>query len=720
MFPELNVVRKRALSDGILLSALSVLLQFIPGFNTLDYHFSAAVSIPLAAAVGGITIVCLFDTGTRRTNLLRGLKYSMVLTVIPLMISLIGSLFNGLCNPLYSLGFYLMGPVASTIFAWGVSVGFAGLTNSKKAAFIGFYVLLLTSFAENALYFFFQPAVAFYNAFLGFFPGPIYETAVRIGSAYIWFRVVTSILALLSVVTGLWLSRYRPAWRILGAIALAGMIYMFLSLGAVLGYRPGIREVRRTLSQKLHYNNITLRYSPNTQIGYAKAVLQDATARWQDLEHYFRVMDHRAITIYLYPDKRTSKRLTGTASVDVAKVWLNQVHITPYQPGDVILEHELAHCFAARFSDTILKIPFDGLVPRMDLTEGMAVAAAFDSTPLSPHEWAAAMNRSGHITNPLDFKGFAGFALAAPAKAYIIAGSFMRFIHDRYGASAIETVYRQGNYHSLPQDVHVVVKQWLRFLAHYSVPGRFLNRAAQMATAKGVMHTRCLTERSRLKEDMAYAFKKGRLGITLGLARQLDRMVPTVRLRAFIVLLQVLQGNIGAGASFLAAWQPTADPNVAGMVMSIASTMIQSSAELPGLLPVNIEMNGPAWSEVILKQCMAVESGPYFGDFIKELHQPVPPDDLIFGPCTAYAQARGLMTRGMFRQSCHLYQPSQLPTHFLRFDAYMMKAWCLFANKEYRPKLLQAMHREAIYEGERMATQKITDYTRKLKRDRRE
>lgn len=714
MFSGLNILQKRAWSDGALLFFLSAVLQFLPGFNTLDYHFSAAVSVPLAAAVGGIAITGFFYTGSRGTNLVRGLWYALALAGIPLAISLVGSLFSGLCNPLYSLGFYVMGPLASAIFAWGTAIGWAGLTNNKKAAFIGFYALLIASFVENALYFYFQPAVAFYNPFLGFFPGPIYETAVRIGTAYTWFRIITTIFALLCMSAGLWLN-HRRAWRWLGAIALAGLIPLFLWLGASLGYRPRIQEVRHVLSQELRHNNITLRYSPRTPTQYAKAVLMDATARWHGLEDYFQVQDHRNITIYLYPDTKTSKRLTGTAKVDVAKVWLNQVHITPYTLGDVILEHELAHCFAARFSDTFLKIPFDGIVPRMDLTEGMAVSAAFDSTPLSPHEWAAAMNASGHITDPRAFEGFVGFATAAPAKAYIVVGSFMRFLHDRYGAKAIETVYRQGNYRGLPKDMHILVREWLRFLAHYRVPPQFLARAGQMATAKGTLHARCLTGRSRLKEDLGRAFKQGDTSRAISLAKRLYHMVPTPRLHAFIVMLRALQGDTGAAAAFLAAYRPEADPDVVSMAMSIASPLIWSPVGLMDLLPVHAAISGPGWSDVMLKQCMAVESGPFYGDVIRELYRPDASTPIIFGPCTAYALARVLLNRTHFESGCRLLpQPAKLPGS-MRFDAYLRKAWCLFANGQYRPALLQAMRKQAAYEGERMAAQNITDYTKELK-----
>jgi len=681
----------------------------VPGFNTLDYHFSAAVSVPLAAAVGGMAIVSFFQNPR---VLGKGLWYSLVFSVIPLAISLVGSSFNGLCNPLYSLGFYVTGPLASVIFAWGLAIGFSGLTNNKKTAFTGFYAFLIASFMENAAYFYFQPTVAFYNPFLGFFPGPIYETAVRIGPAYIWFRVLTTAFAILCAYAGLYLNA-RKAWlRLLAGVALAGLVPVFLLLGASLGYRPRVQEVRKVLSQELRQGNITLRYSPKTDPKYAKAVLMDANARWHDLETYFQTNDHRAITVYLYPDTRTSKRLTGTAKVDVAKVWLNQVHITPYRMGDVILEHELAHCFAARFSDTFLKIPFDGLIPRMDLTEGMAVAAAFDSTPLSPHEWAAAMNASGHVTDPRSFGGFVGFATAAPTKAYIVVGSFMRFLHDTYGARAIETVYRQGNYSSLPEDTRLVVRKWLRFLARYKVPSRFVDRAGQMATASGTLHAKCLTERSRLKTDLRQAFKKGRISMAMRLAKRLYLIASTPRLHAFIVLLRMLRGDVRAATDFLDI-VPSNDPDVVSIAMSIASPLINSPVDLMDLLPVRVSLSGSDWSEVFLKQCMAVEAGPFYGDVIKATYLPESYDGLLFGPCSSYAVASAMLRHGLFTRGCELLpDPADLPVHFLRFDAYMSKAWCLFAKGEYHPELLNAMHKEAIYEGERMATQNIDDYTK--------
>lgn len=709
-------LQKRTLSDGLILGLLSVVLLFVPGFKTLDYYFSAAVSLPLAAAVGGSAIVTFFLPGDLRHNIYKGIIHDTILTLIPLVIVLFGSIFNGLCNPLYSLGFYLMAPVSSAIFAWGVGIGMAGIFRNKRAAFIGFYVLLIASFLENAAYFYFQPQVFFYNPFLGFFPGPIYETAIRIGGPYIAYRLVTTAFAALCATGGLWSTGRSVLRRASVAVIVALIVPLALLSGAYLGFRPRLQEVRQVLNHRIACENIVLRYSPKTSPAYARFVLKDAVARWHDLQRYFHVRDHRRITVYLYPDTETSRRLTGTASVDVAKVWLGQVHITPYQPGDIILEHELAHCFAARFSGTFLHIPIDGLVPRLDLTEGMAVAAAFDSTPLSPHEWSAAMLAGGHVTDPRDLAGFAGFATAAPTKAYIVAGSFMRFLHDHYGAKVVESVYRKGNYSAIPGGVDAAVKAWVRFLSTYKVPRQFADRAEQIATASGVLHARCLTGRSRLKQGLKAAFRHGRLKEALDLTRRLYELSPTPRLRAFEALLQVLAGDLQAGAMYLSGqYQPSADPDVISLAMSIAAPLIRTPADLMDLLPPRTVVGGVDWSDVALKQCMAAEAGPFYGNVMRSVYMPPvsTSGDFVFGPCTAYALARKMLDRGRFARGCALLpDPSLLPTHFQRFDAYISKAWCLFVNNEYRPDLLKAMHKEAIYEGERMAARKIETYSR--------
>ena len=82
------------------------------------------------------------------------------------------------------------------------------------------------------------------------------------------------------------------------------------------------------------------------------------------------------------------------------------------------------------------------------------------------------------------------------------------------------------------------------------------------------------------------------------------------------------------------------------------------------------------------------------------------------GPCGAYLMAASLFDRGQVTQACDIdLDPGVLPGHFQRFNAWMIRAWCLFVSGQRDQDVLDNLNRDALYEGERRAARKIGGYT---------
>ncbi len=93
-------------------------------------------------------------------------------------------------------------------------------------------------------------------------------------------------------------------------------------------------------------------------------------------------------------------------------------------------------------AQTILGVP---LLMRPGLIEGLAVAvdwpAGYDR--LNPHESVRVIQAMGKVPSIASLMGLAFFSVSSE-QGYTTAGSFIRFLLERYGAAKVRAVYRNG------------------------------------------------------------------------------------------------------------------------------------------------------------------------------------------------------------------------------------------------------------------------------------
>src|SRR5690606_14520895 len=89
-----------------------------------------------------------------------------------------------------------------------------------------------------------------------------------------------------------------------------------------------------------------------------------------------------------------------------------------------------------------------GLLPVQGLVEGAAVAADWPTGELTVHEQARAM-RVLKLAPPLPrIMSATGFYGESASRAYMYAGSFVRWLVEERGAGAFARVYRDGDFHA--------------------------------------------------------------------------------------------------------------------------------------------------------------------------------------------------------------------------------------------------------------------------------
>jgi tetratricopeptide (TPR) repeat protein len=480
---------------GALLLA-SVGLMFAPQFDLLNYFFSLA-----AALLVGIAASHLGLGAGRRLRLRPGaapdgageppppppvgrtlgaaVLAALALALVPLAVVTLNAVRVRNCDYPGGLLFYALGPLAGAVYA-ALAGALAGAVARRRLwQRLAYAALISLAVALPAWRFFTQPPVHFYHPVLGYFSGAVYDELIEITAPFAVSRLV-DLLAACAVVTGLAVCRerrrgdWRWPWR--SGAPRARVVWFGVALAAALGgaalpgtlgYRHDRTAIRAALGGHLRTPHFDVWYAGGTP--YERVVPRvagDAERSWADLTAVFGDAPAGRIDIYLYPDAATKRRLMGADRVYIAKPWLGEVHLNRMDVGADVLRHELVHAVAAVCSDDPLGVPARwGVLPHMAVIEGLAEAIEWSGGRLTLHEASAAMRRLGIAPDLRRIMGPDGFWTTAAGKAYVTAGSFVRFLLERRGNRPICALYRDADFEAAyGQPLEELAAEWEAFL----------------------------------------------------------------------------------------------------------------------------------------------------------------------------------------------------------------------------------------------------------------
>jgi tetratricopeptide (TPR) repeat protein len=203
----------------------------------------------------------------------------------------------------------------------------------------------------------------------------------------------------------------------------------------------------------------------------------------------------------------------GAAHTSIAKPWRREIYLQHEAWPHPVLMHELAHVFAGAFGDSLLHVSRSGMGLNVGLIEGVAVAAAWHGSRLTPHEQAQVMRKAG-IAPPLERVLGIGFFRYNGAAAYAEAGSFCRFLLTTRGAAPLEQVYRKGGTEASFLAAYGVpraqlIAEWGRFVDGLSVPERAQQLAEERLSQPTVFHRVCAHELAARAEQASRASAAG-------------------------------------------------------------------------------------------------------------------------------------------------------------------------------------------------------------------
>ena len=510
-----------------------ILCVFTSGFDTLSFHFSLALSPILSVAVGSVNISCLsfakLDKERFSVGLRKSLIFSALLTLFPLLFMLAKGVITYHCDVSRGLVFYLAGPFFSALFAFSLSAFLSSLNKGVRIAFIAIFCF---SFLYNLLEIYFTPAIFFYNPFLGFYPGAIYDVAIEITPAYCFFRLFCLFLSLSFLLFAYQrFNSFPKGMRVIyaGSLSLIFALALFV-MGSRLGFRGSTSIILSELDRVTANQYCIVRYDPAIQDIFARLVLEECSYHHRMSASFFGVQASPPVEVFLYKDDDQKARLTGARDLEVSKPWLNQVHISHVLPHEKILAHEIAHVVGGRLLSNPLRIPLRyGFIPDMALVEGMAVAYAFYDDGPSPHEEAVAYLRGTRASEIEKVAQPLGFVLEKPEKAYLLMGSLLRFIRDRYGLEAFRSIIREGRIGGTGHGDRYPFQEWVRFLeaeGALTVTREMEKWAAAMLSGPGVLGIKCHVDIAYLLRKAQESFSAPDLETAKKLVERARRMDP--------------------------------------------------------------------------------------------------------------------------------------------------------------------------------------------------
>lgn len=498
----------------LIAAGLGLVFCFIPGLDAPNYHSALLISLPLSLTVGFVSMSAaarVLDGLPRPTDSdradprspagpseawLAGLKVALLPALIPLIILQINGLFVRQCDVFAGIGFFLIGPIFSAL--WAALVGaslacWAAPGRRRRRAAILLVLVFLGWAVWDVAHIYRNPAIFIFNPFVGYLQGALYDTVVEIDSRLLLYRLNN--LVQLGLILGLTAATFsaaakRSAWRHFGgrqravfatAISAAVCLLFFAARGQI-GYEITRSEVVNQLGGILEDDRLILHYDRRIPDDEARALFEAHRFRIHQIETMLGATYPKRIRSFVYATPAQKRLLMGAAQVYIAKPWLDEIHLNRVPAHHPVIRHELAHVVLGLFAPPPFHIPTRMCVfPHMAVVEGAAETFEWDTGALNPHEWAHAMREAGKAVDLRKLLDPSGFLAQGSDKAYTLVGSFIRYLSDTYGMATLREVYQDADFERVyGRPTEDLVAEWERYVDGLEVP----DDAAGLATGR--------------------------------------------------------------------------------------------------------------------------------------------------------------------------------------------------------------------------------------------
>ncbi len=418
-----------------------LILSQIPLTKIFGFEYSTINAIVLYLFCGFVTLK--YGQFNENSNFLKINKTLIRKAILFLLISFILGLLSNLvftnCPINDGILFFVVTTIPSAIF--GIFTASFILYFFKRYTYLTFILVFFCLLLIPIIEFYFNPQIYFYNTVFGYFPGTIYDEDISVDWTLIKFRIYNLFIYALLVST-LYIGIKFRIKKYLTSSSFALIIVISFLLKPYLGFSTTDTRLKSELPITLETENFRIHFSDFIKekndrilIGLLHEYYYEEVS---DILHEKR---RDKIDSYIYDNDIQKRKLFGSGKADVAKPWLNQIHISISSLYET-LKHEIVHILSANFGVTPFKVAHS-LNPA--LIEGLAVAIENRYDIYSVDYLIQLTRLSGFNLNAEKlFDGLSFFANSS-SLSYIISGSFFRFLINIYGIDKVKSFYSNGD-----------------------------------------------------------------------------------------------------------------------------------------------------------------------------------------------------------------------------------------------------------------------------------
>ncbi len=485
------ITKKSSIVVVALLLLTSLVCSQIPLLNYLGFEFSICNAIISGFLLGLLAILLWIDeppaSETGYWRFVGGSAcVSSLIILVPLIVITANAFFVKNCSFTQGFRLYMLYVVPSVCFCLALGIFSSVFAKKyKKTLYITLFIVILAHIPVVTLT---RPQIFAFNPIAGYFPGITYDESLGGELRLLVYRVGTLAAGALVLTLGAIVMRMRtvqPRPRLEKNLSLRYIAIIIVSvvvcsslyiLSDTLGFSSSTKFIAQQLGgiqQTWHFRIIY----PKKSVGENRLRQIALTHEYlfDQLRRELGVSPRGVITVFLYDSPNQKERLVGAARTDFTKPWLRQVHIN-LEDVDAVLKHELVHAMLADWG-----IPFLQIAPNSGLIEGSAVAEERFEYGETLHRLAAEIFAVGIKANVAEMFTISGFFKSYPGVSYVMAGSFCRFLIDRYGISRFERVYGSGRFEpSYHKSLDTLVGEWKKMVGAITLSARDLAKAAYL------------------------------------------------------------------------------------------------------------------------------------------------------------------------------------------------------------------------------------------------
>lgn len=633
MFKEFLSYRSHGVALLVLL-AISLGSTQLPLFNYLGYEFSALVAL-VWSLVAGLLTISLWNKRTGPENqgmpafVGRSLALCLAALLIPLVVITINAVFVKNCSFLQGSVLFFLVTIPAVIFAHALSLTIAvAFSRWRKTAFVLAWSVVLLHILFVT---FTKPQIFAFNPILGYFPGLTYDETLDVTDRLLLYRTGTLAVCALLIFAAMALHRRRtsddlqPAAHSSTALR-AFMLALLIAVAALFYFSDGLglssseSYIQQTLGGRAETEHFIISY-PDTLLKGPRLeqMVQLHEFYFNQLARTLRVRPTRKIHSYLYASQDQKGRLIGALGTNIAKPWLWQLHLN-MNDIDGSLRHELVHVLAAEFGFPLLRIGVNS-----GLIEGLATAVERVEYEEPIHRLAAMVYAAGVAPDVQGLFSLSGFMKAPAGVGYTLAGSFCRYLIDRYGMYRFKMVYRTGEFSLLyGKSLPMLLQDWRRSLDRFHFNGGEREKAEYLFKRRSIFgkecarvianlnkETRTLLSQRRYEEALASA--NGSLRLTMSAEAVYQKTTALVRLGKYPEAIALAENQLRdtlAPSSFLTLRSLLGD--ALWGVDSIESAVKVHAELLRTHLSLSWDESVSLRLDILVKQDLASAIKPYF------------------------------------------------------------------------------------------------------------